>query len=446
MKISHLINLRTHVALFAITLSITITAQEKLPFDMPDVQQPTIPNHSVNIKDFGSVSDGITMNTDAIHKAIEKCATYGGGTVVIPPGLWLTGPITMKSNINLHADKGALILFSKNHSDYPLDDKGKSAISPINGENLQNIAFTGEGIYDGAGDSWRPAKKDKFTDSQWKQKLANGTLDPEGIVWPKGVDPQRDLRPYMVLLSKCSNVLFEGPTFQNSPKFVIMPRNCTNLTLRNIKVLNEWSAQNGDGIDINGCKNVLITNCLLNVGDDGICMKSSGKSTEPALQNVVITDCTVYHAHGGFVIGSNTDGGMHNIYVSNCNFMYTDVGLRFKSARDRGGLVDNIFIKDIYMKDIQNEAILFDTYYENKEPGKNNVTPSVNDKTPHFCKFHIENVYCNGAKQAIKIAGLPEMPIEDIEFNNITIKSKIGYTEQYSKNIRKTNVKILQEE
>lgn len=437
--------LKTAVTLVAVAFSFNISAQEKVapPFDMPAIQLPSFRNDTVNIKDFGAIGDGTTMNTAAISKAIDKCAVEGGGTVLIPAGLWLTGPISMQSNINLHAAKGALIIFSRNHADYPLDRQGRSAISPIYGENLQNIAFTGEGIYDGAGDTWRPAKKDKFTESQWKEISANGTIDKNGIVWPKGVDPNRDLRPYMVLLSKCNHVLFDGPTFQNSPKFVIMPRSCNELTLRNLKVLNEWSAQNGDGIDISGCKNVRISNCLVNVGDDGICMKSSGKSKDAALQNVVITDCTVYHAHGGFVIGSNTDGGMHNIFVNNCNFMYTDVGLRFKSARDRGGLVDNIFINNIYMKDIQNEAILFDTYYENKAAGNSNVQPTVTDKTPHFCKFTIENVYCNGAKQAIKISGLPEMPVEDITFTNVKISAKKGYTEQFAKDIKKNNVILL---
>lgn len=436
--------LRTFVLLFTVFISISAGAQNKIPFDMPDMQLPSFPERIVNIKDFGAVGDGVTLNTTAIRDAIDKCASDGGGTVIIPSGLWLTGPITMRSNINLHADKGALIIFTKNHSAYFTDGNGHNVLSPINGNELNNIAFTGEGIYDGAGDTWRPAKKDKYTDSQWKAMTADGTIDDKGILWPKGVDPKKDFRPYMVLLTKCKKILFDGPTFQNSPKFVIVPRTCDNLTIRNCKVLNEWSAQNGDGIDICSCKNVKITNCLLNVGDDGICMKSSGKSNEPALQNVVITDCTVYHAHGGFVIGSNTDGGMHNIYVSNCNFMYTDVGLRFKSARDRGGLVDNIFIDGIYMKDIQNEAILFDTYYENNEVGKSQMK-AITDKTPHFCKFKIENVFCNGAKQAIRLAGLPEMPIEDIIFSNITITANKGYTEVYTNNIIQNNVKIITE-
>lgn len=434
--------LRTAVFLFTASISVSVMAQNKLPFDMPDIPLPSFSQNTVNIKDFGAIGDGVTLNTSAIRAAIDKCASDGGGTVVIPSGLWLTGPITMRNNINLHADKGALIIFSKDHSDYFIGNNLHNAVSPINGNELNNIAFTGEGIYDGAGDTWRPAKKDKYTDSQWKEMTSTGTLDKNGILWPKGVDPQKDFRPYMVLLTKCKKVLFDGPTFQNSPKFVIVPRTCEDLTIRNCKVLNEWSAQNGDGIDICSCKNVKIANCLLNVGDDGICMKSSGKSDEPALQNVVIRDCSVYHAHGGFVIGSNTDGGMHNIYVNNCNFMYTDVGLRFKSARDRGGLVDNIFINGIYMKDIQNEAILFDTYYENNEIGKSGPN-SITDKTPHFCKFKIENVFCNGAKQAIRMAGLPEMPIEDITFSNIIIRAKNGYTQTYTNNIKQNNVKII---
>lgn len=419
-------------------------AQDSLPFEMPVVEEPSFSSRTVNIMDFGAVGDGTKVNTDAIENAINDCSSKGGGTVIIPAGLWITGPIEMKSNINLRAERGALVCFSKNHDDYMPDGKDGAVMSPISGKDLTNIAFTGEGVYDGGGDTWRPAKRGKYTDGQWKEMIANGGMvDDKGLLWPKGTDGKKDVRPNMVVLNRCTKVLFDGPTFQNSPKFVIVPRYCEHLTMRNLKVLNEWSAQNGDGIDLSGGKNIMITNCMLNVGDDGICMKSSGKKgNTAALQNVVITNCVVYHAHGGFVIGSNTDGGMHNIYVNNCNFMYTDVGLRFKSARDRGGLVDNIFINNIYMKDIANEAILFDTYYGGHASNEQTVTVSVTDKTPHFCKFKFKHIYCNGAKQAIKIIGLPEMPIEDISFNDVSISSEKGIIRQNDKNIEMNHVVI----
>jgi polygalacturonase len=217
------------------------------------------------------------------------------------------------------------------------------------------------------------------------------------------------------------------------------------MIIRNIKVLNEWWYQNGDGIDINGGKNILICNCTVNAGDDGICMKSSKSSNYkhyPALQNVVISNCLVYQGHGGFVIGSNTDGGMKNISVSNCNFIGTDIGLRFKSSRNKGGLVENIFINTIYMKDIVNEAILFDTYYETSGNQKQTLQP-VNEKTPRFQKFHISNITCIGAGQAVTITGLPEMPVQDIELNNITITAEKGFASTDAQNIRMNEVNIM---
>jgi polygalacturonase len=264
----------------------------------------------------------------------------------------------------------------------------------------------------------------------------------------KDFEKARDfLRPYMVLLVKCKRVLLDGPTFQNSPKFVLYPNYCEDLVIRNIKVLNEWWAQNGDGIDISGGKNIMVYHCIVNAGDDGICMKSTktkSYESDPALQNVVIFDCVVYHAHGGFVIGSNTDGGMRNIYVNNCNFISTDVGLRFKSNRGKGGIIENVFISNIYMKDIATQAILFDTYYESSEDAEGQNF-QVTEKTPRFQKFQINNVYCNGAEEAIKITGLPEMPIQDIEFNNVTISARIGFSSKEAQNIRLNNVAILPE-
>ena len=451
---------------------------EGLPFAMPEMGIPVFPDRLVSIVDFGAVGDGQTMNTDAINKAIGECAAKGGGTVLIPAGLWLTGPISLQSNINLHAEKGAIILFSRNHADYPVIKnpvKGSFEVaSPISGYGLENIAITGGGIFDGSGDTWRPVKKDKTTEGQWKELLASGgVVDKTGLYWPtraamegpqyletlkkkdkktitaKDYEPARDyLRPYMVMLYKCNNVLLDGPTFQNSPKFVLYPSYCQDMVIRNINVLNEWWAQNGDGIDISGGKNILIYNCMVNAGDDGICMKSSVSerySETPALQDVVISDCVVYHAHGGFVIGSNTDGGMSNISVSNCNFISTDVGLRFKSSRGRGGVVQNIFISNIYMKDIAREAILFDTYYEYKAPSDSAIVYKADATTPVFRDFSIKNVFCNGARQAVSITGLPEMPIQYINFENMIISAKLGFTSLEASNIHLANVTILNE-
>jgi polygalacturonase len=435
------------------------------PFKMPSVKTPEFLKNVYSVKDYGAIPDGQTLNTSAFEKAIEACAGAGGGTVEVPPGLWLTGPIQLKSNINFRVERGALILFTTDHTQYPMIPSSNSSssyvpASPIYGYDLKNIAITGDGIIDGAGDSWRPVKKEKTTESQWRNFVSSGgAISKDGKIWwptkeamdgedflkdlkqknsnPSAADyePARDfLRPYMLYLVNCENVLLENITLRNSPKFVFYPNHCNNLTMRGVTIFNEWWAQNGDGIDISACKNVMIYKCTVSAGDDGICMKSGGSKNDAAgsfnLENVIVAGCNVYHAHGGFVIGSNTDGGMRNIFVSNCNFDGTDAGIRVKSNAGRGGLVKDIFIDNIFMSAIVNDAVVFDTYYEDMPAGsvKDPSAKVVRDKIPEFTDFHISNVFCNGAKKAISITGLTDMPVHNIYFEHLTISADAGLT------------------
>jgi DNA sulfur modification protein DndE len=243
--------------------------------------------------------------------------------------------------------------------------------------------------------------------------------------------------------------LIEGVTIRNSPKFIFYPTKCKNITLRNANFFNEWWAQNGDAIDISASKNVVIYKCNVSAGDDGICMKSSGGkggNTEQAnLENVLVAGCNVYHGHGGFVIGSNTDGGMKNIFVTDCNFIGTDIGIRVKSNAGRGGLVRDIYITNIFMTNIVEAAVLFDTYYEDVTAGQNkdSVRTTLRDKTPVFRDFHISNVHCKGAKEAISITGLPELPVSKIYFENMTIEAESGFTSQDAQDIYLKKVKLV---
>jgi len=416
-----------------------------LPFSMPQIQLPQIPANQVNIADFGAVADGHTMNTKAINDAIQACAKKGGGTVIIPPGMWLTGPIGLESNIELRIDAGALVFFSPRFEDYPMPAKGGRVTSPIHGQGLTNIAITGRGTFNGNGQYWRPIKKEKLTARQWKDLVEwGGVVTPDGKMWwpskeamngeeylknlrkvskrptPEEVSGAREfLRPTMLDLYGCNKVLIDGPTFTNTPGWALHPSECENVVIRNTSVINNWWGQNTDAADIGSCRNVLFYNNVLDAGDDGICMKSSpNKNREFALENIVIADCIVYHGHGGFVIGSNTDGGMRNISVKNCTFIGTDIGLRFKSARDRGGKVENIYIDGIRMKDIATSAILFDMFYE----GNADFDPAK-AKIPYFRNFDIRNIVCDGAKDALFVRGLAEAPIQGISLKNISITS-----------------------
>jgi hypothetical protein len=229
--------------------------------------------------------------------------------------------------------------------------------------------------------------------------------------------------------------------------------------VRNVFTKNPWYAQNGDGIDVESCKNVLIEDCVFDVGDDGICIKSgrdeAGRKRGMPTENVIIRNCTVYHAHGGFVIGSEMSGGARNIWVDNCTFIGTDIGLRFKTTRGRGGIVENIFINNIAMKDIPGEAILFDMYYaaqdpialagEKREPPKVETLP-VTEATPQFRNFHIRNVVCSGAEKAIFVRGLPEMGVKNIVMEDMVLEAKKGLDMTEGSGIVLKNVQLITED
>ncbi|BAV04523.1 Pectate lyase superfamily protein [Filimonas lacunae] len=454
---------------------------------LPKVKQVSFRKDTFNITRYGAKPDGVTLNTQAINGAIDACSKKGGGVVVVPGGFWLTGPIVLKNNVNLHLQANALVQFTKDFSQYPLVKGNWEGLdqmrnqSPLSADNQQNIAITGAGIIDGGGDAWRQVKKDKLTDTQWKKLVASGgVVSEDNRIWypseqnqkaskmknpgeitadktPEFYQSIKDfLRPNLLVFTNCKTILLEGVTFQNSPAWNLHPLMCQDLTLRNVYVKNPWYAQNGDGIDLESCKNVLIEGSTFDVGDDGICIKSgrdeAGRKRGMPTENVIVRNCAVYHAHGGFVIGSEMSGGARNIYVSDCSFIGTDIGLRFKTTRGRGGVVENIYCSNIVMKDIPGEAILFDMYYAAQDPvplaGEKRDAPKVQllpvtEATPVFRGFYIKDVVCDGASKAIFIRGLPEMNISDIYLSNLVLKAEKGIDIQEAKNINMKGVQLI---
>lgn len=461
-----------------------------LPFQMPHIQRPVFPGNQISIADYGGISDGITLNTEAFEKAINALSVKGGGTLIVPSGVWYTGPIVFKSNINLHLEKGALILFSANFDLYPLVNTVFEGLdtrrcqSPISGRNLENIAITGEGSINGSGHAWRPLKKAKVTEAHWKNVLKSGGVVKDGNYWfpsagsLQGLEisdmnvPRKNLteaqwleikdflRPVMVSFIECKNVLLEGVLFENSPSWNIHPLMCENVIIDNIYVRNPGYAQNGDGVDLESCLNSIIVNSIFDVGDDAICIKSGkdedGRRRNRATVNVLIDNCKVFQGHGGFVVGSEMSGGVKNISVSNCQFLGTDVGLRFKSRRGRGGVVENIYIRDINMFDIATESFLFDLYYGGKSASESledgdetpvdTVVPAVDETTPAFRNIYVKNLTSRNARRAMFFNGLPEMNISNINVENVVITSEIGAELAESKGINFKNVKIIPKE
>ena len=458
-----------------------------IPFDMPSVARPIFDSYSVAITEFGGVGDGQTDNTEAFAKAMKGISERGGGHLVVPRGVWCTGPITFENNIDLHLKDGAVILFTDNFDAYPIVDtyfeglKTRRCIAPLNANNKYNVAITGFGTIDGNGDAWRWVKKGKVTGAQWQALLdRGGCVNEKGDIWfpteavrdayaradmnvVRGVETEEDwqkirdyLRPVLLDFNYCKNVLLEGVCFQNSPAWNLHPFMCENVIVNNVMVINPWYSQNGDGIDLEACKNALIVNSKFDVGDDAICVKSGkdkdGRDLKTPCENVIVDGCAVYHGHGGFVVGSEMSSGVKNVSVKNCMFLGTDVGLRFKSTRGRGGVVENIHIENINMISIPTDCILFDLYYSGKSASEaladgdttptQTVIPEVTEETPCFRDIYINNVTCQGALRAMYFNGLPEMPVTNINVSNSQITATNGIELNESDGVKISNVQL----
>lgn len=458
---------------------------KNLSFEMPRVERPVFPDRVVSVVRYGAVGDGQTLNTEAFNHAMKDLSAQGGGTLIVPAGIWYTGPIVFASNINLHLEENALLLFTDDKDAYPLVETSfeglntRRAQSPISAKNAVNIAITGKGAINGGGESWRPLKKDKVTERHWKQVVASGGVLKDPKYWfpsesalrgemmsRKGENvPTTELsdedwhairdfmRPVMVSFISCKNVLLEGVLFENSPSWNIHPLMCENLIVDGITVRNPSYAQNGDGLDVESCRNVLILNSSFDVGDDAICLKSGkdadGRKRNMPTENVLVENCRVFKGHGGFVVGSEMSGGVRNVSVRNCQFLGTDVGLRFKSTRGRGGVVENIYIDGICMFDIVTDSFLFDLYYGNKKnegAQEDEEIPTVTEETPAFRNIYVKNLVSRNAGRALLFNGLPEMNINNIHLENAIISAKFGAELSESENVHFVDVQVIPSE
>ena len=373
-----------------------------------------------NIRDHGASGDGLTLDMHAIQGLMDKCAEQGGGTVYFPAGNYVTGSLFLRSNITLYLDAGAVILGSENPEDYPIihsrwEGKHQKTYAPlIAGKNLQNVAVVGRGTIDGRGAIW------------WKATTEKTLAHP---------------RPRLISFSDCNNVLIEGITAINSPSWTVNPVHCQNVTIRAITVINPADSPNTDGINPDSCRSVRISDCFVSVGDDCIALKSGTEHEQPQrcapCRDITITNCTLERGHGGVVIGSEMSGGVKNVVISNCVFIGTDRGIRFKSRRGRGGTVEDIRVTNLIMDGVLCPFTM-NLYYNIGEHGNLSVSDknprSINDGTPRLRRIHFSHITAREVKHAAGyLYGLAEMPLEDISFRDISIsiseEADSGYPE-----------------
>lgn len=412
-----------------------------------------------NMKELGADVNGKIKCTDLINTTIEKASNDGGGTLYFPAGEYLTASIKMKSNITLHVESGAIIRFSDDFEDYmPFvrvrwEGLFMNTFAPlINAQNAENITITGRGTLDGQGLKWwnydyplikearSTGKITKIEKIQHQWEEAN-----KGLVFDDYYKPtieRRFFRPPFIQFLECENILIEGVTIKNSPFWTINPVGCNNLVVEGVTINNpskDPKGPNTDGINPSSCSNVRISNCFISVGDDCITIKSGrdadGRNYGKPCENITVTNCIMLSGHGGVVIGSEMSGGVKKVTISNCVFNGTDAGIRLKSSRGRGGVIEEIRVNNIVMNNIQKNAFIFDLFYD-----KNSKVEPVSERTPLFRNIHISNVTGSNVKKIGYITGIEEMPIQEISFSNINITGVEGFTVKTAQNIQFDNV------
>lgn len=383
-----------------------------------------------DVRKYGAKGDGQTVGTAAIQKALDACGKAGGGTVRFPAGTYLSKPLTLRTKTTVQLDEGATLLATTNHADFmkvPGDWRKATAggdfIPLLTGKDLVDLTITGKGVIDGNGAVWwEEAEKAR-------QKVSGYTLP----------------RPNLFTLQRCKNVKVTGITLRNSPKFHFVPTECEDVLVDGVTVLAPEPAANTDGIDPSNCRNVTITRCLIDVGDDNIAIKSGKKveGREFGCENITVTDCVFKHGHG-MSIGSETVGGVRNVTVRNCTFENTDNGLRIKSRRERGGRVENIVYENCTLTNVH-PAISIAAYYQQsthaKFPTDDQAQP-VTETTPIFRNITIKDITGHSTTEAGLIVGLPESLVENVILENVTITAKEGLTIANAKGITLRNVKV----
>jgi polygalacturonase len=387
-----------------------------------------------NVRDRGADLSGNVKCTKVISDIISELAAAGGGTVFFPAGTYLTGPIILKSNITIWLDAGAVVKFSDDFDDYlPMvqsrweDVRVKNFASQIYAYQCENISIRGRGHFEGQGKKWwdfmKTAASKGQPESKWQQIFRK---ENEALLARNAYirDKNNFLRPPMVTTYECKNVLIEGVSFSNPPFWTIMPAFTDNITITGITIENPSDSPNTDGIDPSSCRNVHISNCHITVGDDCIVIKSGrdedGREAARPTEDITITNCTMLKGHGGVVIGSEMSGNVKRVAITNCVFEGTDRGIRIKTMRGRGGVIEDILVSNIVMNNMINEGVLITLRYQRTDPEPLSV------RTPACKSVRISNIIVRGGQRPVAIYGLEERDVEQISFSNMETTTTRG--------------------
>jgi polygalacturonase len=365
-----------------------------------------------NIRDYGAVGDGKTLDTAALQKTVDTAAAAGGGTVLVPAGKFLTGPFKLASGIDLQLARDAVILISDDRTKYPV--LKARYVDAITAQDAHDIKITGEGTIDGQGEAWWAAFR---------------------------ADPNMTHRPYLIKFTNCQRVEVGGVTLQNSPMFHLVPQNCTDVTIHDITIHSPADAPNTDGIDPSGW-NFVITHCHIDSGDDNIAIKPN-RDRKPGNKNFLVTDCEFVHGHG-MSVGGGSAGGLDGLTVSNCTFTDTDAGIRIKTPRGNGGLLEHATYEYLTMNAVKRPIYIIDWYPERnapKDPATEKPEP-VTPTTPLNQHIVIRNVTVSNCPSAGIIRGLPEAPITDLLLTNVHISAQSGLVLYFAKDVRFVNSSI----
>lgn len=400
-----------------------------------------------DITEFGALPDGSDVSTNAIHQAIQACTKAGGGTVYVPAGKFITGPIQLVSNLTLYLDAGAVLSFIDDFDQFPVVKTRWSGyvchgfMPLVFAQNAENVTIKGEGVLDGNGQAWweinGKLRKGEHYESLKTKEIAKANAlftepaDTNLVEWPS-----QFLRPPLIQFYQVKNASISGITVTNSPFWNTHLVFCQNISVHNVHFLNPSDTPNGDGLDIESCLNVRVSDCHFDVGDDCVVLKSGinedGRQYNVPTKNVTVTNCTMHHGHGGVVFGSENSGGIENVAISNCVFNGTDRGIRMKTNRERGGFIRNVLVNNVLMEDVLCPFTI-NSFYRH---GVNRSNPElldakaipISEKTPIVEQVRISHVTAKHCRAAAGfLYGLPEMPVKEVSLEHVTIEMTQDY-------------------